>query len=102
MSIRFLEYSFSRNAPAKQLPHNTNVMTNVNELKMIFVLNSASLEAVTAPTTNTGNLLSPRQWLESDDENNDFEADWSSNVSPDVLQTLSVAEKKRQEVINGK
>lgn len=62
---------------------------------------SASLEAVTAPA-NVSNLLSPRQWLGSDDESNEIEADWSSNVSPEILQTLSVAEKKRQEVINGK
>jgi Rho guanine nucleotide exchange factor 12 len=43
-----------------------------------------------------------RQWIDSDDECNGelVETDWTSNVSIDILQTLSDAEKKRQEVIN--
>lgn len=43
-------------------------------------------------------LHAPRQWVDSEDED---EADWSSHVSADILHTLSDAEKKRQEIING-
>lgn len=43
----------------------------------------------------------PKQWVDSDDETCDIEADWSSNISGDILQTLSDGEKKRQEIING-
>lgn len=39
--------------------------------------------------------------MESDEETNEIEADWSSNVNPDILRDLSVGEKKRQEIING-
>ena len=32
----------------------------------------------------------------------ELEADWSSAVDPEVLGNMSDAEKKRQEIINGK
>ncbi len=63
---------------------------------------STSLEAVGAPTAGQGTIPAPRQWVDSDDEAGDCIADWSSNVAADILQTLSDAEKKRQEIINGK
>lgn len=63
---------------------------------------STSLEAVGAPAgQGIVSSVAPRQWVDSEDEAGDLEADWSSNVSPDILQTLSDAEKKRQEIING-
>lgn len=62
---------------------------------------STSLEAVGAPA-GQGTVPAPRQWVDSEDEAGDLEADWSSNVSAEILQTLSDAEKKRQEIINGK
>lgn len=44
-----------------------------------------------------------RHWnYESDDEDDVNEADWSSNVAAEVLAALTDAEKKRQEIINGK
>lgn len=60
------------------------------------------MEAVGAPA-GQGNVSSaaPRQWVDSEDEAGDIEADWSSNVGADILQTLSNTEKKRQEIING-
>ncbi|XP_017078480.1 uncharacterized protein LOC108112747 isoform X2 [Drosophila eugracilis] len=49
---------------------------------------------------NAGHPL-PRQWnLESDDEDDVIEADWSSMVAADMLAALTDAEKKRQEIIN--
>lgn len=43
-----------------------------------------------------------RHWnFESDEEDDLNEADWSSNVSAEVLASLTDAEKKRQEIING-
>lgn len=63
---------------------------------------STSLEAVGAPTAGQGTVPTPRQWVDSEDEAaGDLEADWSSNVDADVLQTLSKDEKKRQDIING-
>lgn len=63
---------------------------------------STSLEAVGAPAgQGIVSLATPRQWVDSEDEAGDLEADWSSNVGADILQTLSDAEKKRQEIING-
>lgn len=62
---------------------------------------STSLEAVGAPTAGQGTVPVPRQWVDSEDEAGDLEADWSSNVDADLLQTLSKDEKKRQEIING-
>lgn len=63
---------------------------------------STSLEAVGAPAgQGIVSSVAPRQWVDSEDEAGDLEADWSSNVSADILQTLSDAEKKRQEIING-
>ncbi|KAH8284540.1 hypothetical protein KR018_004011, partial [Drosophila ironensis] len=42
-----------------------------------------------------------RQWnLESDDEDDANEADWSSMVAAEMLAALTDAEKKRQEIIN--
>ncbi|KAM7343585.1 rho guanine nucleotide exchange factor 2 isoform 3-T3 [Cochliomyia hominivorax] len=42
-----------------------------------------------------------RHWnFESDEEDDLNEADWSSNVSGEVLASLTDAEKKRQEIIN--
>ena len=43
----------------------------------------------------------PRIWVDSEDEAGEPEADWSSHVSADILQTLSDTEKRRQEIING-
>ncbi|XP_034654021.1 uncharacterized protein LOC117892114 [Drosophila subobscura] len=49
---------------------------------------------------NSGHPL-PRQWnLESDDEEDLNEADWSSMVAAEMLAALTDAEKKRQEIIN--
>lgn len=63
---------------------------------------STSLEAVGAPAgQGIVSLVAPRQWVDSEDEAGDLEPDWSSNVGADVLQSLSDAEKKRQEIING-
>ncbi|XP_017108206.2 uncharacterized protein RhoGEF2 isoform X2 [Drosophila bipectinata] len=43
----------------------------------------------------------PRQWnMESDDEDDVNEADWSSMVAAEMLAALTDAEKKRQEIIN--
>lgn len=74
---------------------------------VFFVCNSPddpsiSLETVGVLSTGQGTVPAPRQWVDSEDEAGDLEADWSSNVSADMLQTLSDGEKKRQEVINGK
>lgn len=45
----------------------------------------------------------PRQWnMESDDEDDVNEADWSSMVAAEMLAALTDAEKKRQEIINGR
>lgn len=49
----------------------------------------------------TASAAAPRQWVDSEDETCDIEVDWSSNISVDILQTLSDGEKKRQEIING-
>ena len=54
---------------------------------------------VGTPAAGQGTVPAPRQWVDSEEE--DLEADWSSNVAADILQTLSDAEKKRQEIING-
>lgn len=54
--------------------------------------------------TNFWNVGQPlqRQWnFESDDEDLN-EADWSSIVPVEMLAMLTDAEKKRQEIINGK
>lgn len=68
--------------------------------------NSPSLEAVGTPIGGHHHPIAPRQWVDSEDETGggggEFESDWSSNVSPEILQTLSDAEKRRQEIINGK
>ncbi|XP_043948380.1 uncharacterized protein LOC108022504 isoform X3 [Drosophila biarmipes] len=49
---------------------------------------------------NAGHPL-PKQWnLESEDEDDVNEADWSSMVAAEVLAALTDAEKKRQEIIN--
>lgn len=46
--------------------------------------------------------LPQRQWHFDSDEDDDLnEADWSSNVAAEILGTLTDAEKKRQEIING-
>lgn len=46
-------------------------------------------------------LPTAREWVDSEDEGNvEPEADWSSNIPPEILTTLCDAEKKRQEVIN--
>lgn len=66
--------------------------------------NSPSLEAVGIPIGghNQGVVSAPRQWVDSEDETGEPpEADWSSHVSADILHTLSDAEKRRQEIING-
>lgn len=75
----------------------------LDRIKIFCILSpSTSLEAVGAPTAGQGTIPAPRQWVDSDDEAGDNIADWSSNVAADILQTLSDAEKKRQEIINGK
>lgn len=54
-------------------------------------------------TSTVGVLSTAREWVYSDDETggDPFEAaDWSSMVAADILQTLSKAEKERQEIIN--
>ncbi|XP_055706170.1 uncharacterized protein LOC129803551 isoform X3 [Phlebotomus papatasi] len=64
---------------------------------------SISFDAVGAPSSCSGTQpgVVPRQWVESEDEGGgDLETDWSSNVPADILQNLSDAEKKRQEIIN--
>lgn len=43
-----------------------------------------------------------RQWnFESDEDDDLNEVDWSSNVDAEILASLTDAEKKRQEIING-
>jgi hypothetical protein len=67
-------------------------------LEQVGVTAQATLVGVCFPTQPTA-----RQWIDSDDDGGNVElveADWSSNVAIDILQTLSDAEKKRQEVIN--
>lgn len=61
------------------------------------------MEVVGAPIHKPSNAAStaPKQWIDSEDETFEIEADWSSNISGDILQTLSDGEKKRQEIING-
>lgn len=50
----------------------------------------------------SGHPGGPRQWnFESDDDDDLNEADWSSNVTAELLAALTDAEKKRQEIING-
>lgn len=61
---------------------------------------SLSLETVGANPAATGSVPVPRQWVDSEDECVGDE-DWSSHIAPEVLQTLSDGEKKRQEIING-
>jgi len=52
---------------------------------------------------NAGHPLPVARWtLESEDEDDVNEADWSSMVAAEVLAALTDAEKKRQEIINGK
>ncbi|XP_035903570.1 uncharacterized protein LOC118508143 isoform X2 [Anopheles stephensi] len=42
-----------------------------------------------------------REWIDSEDEGTvEPEADWSSNIPPEILSSISDLEKKRQEVIN--
>ncbi|CAD7011319.1 unnamed protein product [Ceratitis capitata] len=49
----------------------------------------------------SGHPGGPRQWnFESDDDDDLNEADWSSNVTAELLAALTDAEKKRQEIIN--
>lgn len=65
------------------------------------------MEVVATPTTvgsgtATGGIPVAREWVYSDDEAGELEADWSSNVAADMLAKLSKAEKERQEIINGK
>lgn len=68
--------------------------------------NSPSLEAVGTPIGGHHHPITPRQWVDSEDETGggggEFESDWSSHVSAEILHTLSDAEKRRQEIINGK
>lgn len=49
------------------------------------------------------NVSGPRQWVDSEDDTclQELVPDWGSNVAPEVLQTLTDHEKKRQEIING-
>lgn len=48
-------------------------------------------------------LPTAREWVDSEDEGTvELEVDWSSNIPADILATLCDAEKKRQEVINGR
>lgn len=44
-------------------------------------------------------MVAPRQWVDSEDECLGDE-DWASQIAADILQTLTDAEKKRQEIIN--
>lgn len=64
--------------------------------------NSPSLEAVGTPIGQGVVSCAPRQWVDSEEETGELEADWSSHVSADILHTLSDTEKRRQEIINGK
>lgn len=60
------------------------------------------MEVVATPNAGaTGGIPASREWVYSDDEAGELEADWSSNVTADQLQKLSKAEKERQEIING-
>lgn len=45
-------------------------------------------------------VIAPREWAESDDECLGDE-DWASQIASELLQSLTDAEKKRQEIING-
>lgn len=48
------------------------------------------------------NVPTAREWIDSDDEGTvEPEADWSSNIAPEILSSIGDLEKKRQEVING-
>ncbi|XP_044249279.2 uncharacterized protein RhoGEF2 isoform X1 [Drosophila takahashii] len=61
---------------------------------------AASNAASNSSFWNAGHPL-PRQWnLESEDEDDVNEADWSSMVAAEMLAALTDAEKKRQEIIN--
>lgn len=59
---------------------------------------SSSLEAVAA-TANTA-VIPTLEWEDTDDECLG-EEDWASQIAAELLQSLSDAEKKRQEIING-
>lgn len=61
---------------------------------------SSSLEAVAATALSTA-VSAPLDWQDSEDECLGDE-DWASQIAAELLQTLSDAEKKRQEIINGK
>lgn len=61
------------------------------------------MEAVSTPIGQHGVVSCvPRQWVDSEDEAGELEADWSSHVGAEFLHTLSDTEKRRQEIINGK
>uniref|UniRef100_A0A182NV56 DH domain-containing protein n=1 Tax=Anopheles dirus TaxID=7168 RepID=A0A182NV56_9DIPT len=54
-------------------------------------------------SSGPGGLTVPtaREWIDSEDEGTvEPEADWSSNIPPEILSSISDLEKKRQEVIN--
>lgn len=77
----------------------------IENISFIYSLgsNSPSLEAVGTPIGHQGVVsCTPRQWVDSEEEAGEPEADWSSHVSADILNTLSDTEKRRQEIINGK
>ncbi|XP_031622413.1 uncharacterized protein LOC116340198 isoform X2 [Contarinia nasturtii] len=81
--------------------NNTNfTASSSSSLSSSLGSNSPSLEAVSTPIGHQVASCAPRQWVDSEDEGGDQEADWSSHVSPDILQTLSDTEKRRQEIIN--
>ncbi|XP_049538869.1 uncharacterized protein LOC125953380 isoform X3 [Anopheles darlingi] len=67
---------------------------------------SASLAGVGAGTVgglgvSGANLPTAREWIDSEDEGTvEPEADWSSNIPPEILSSIGDLEKKRQEVIN--
>uniref|UniRef100_A0A182REK6 Guanine nucleotide exchange factor n=1 Tax=Anopheles funestus TaxID=62324 RepID=A0A182REK6_ANOFN len=47
------------------------------------------------------NVPTAREWIDSEDEGTvEPEADWSSNIPPEILSAICDLEKKRQEVIN--
>uniref|UniRef100_A0A182T8V2 DH domain-containing protein n=1 Tax=Anopheles maculatus TaxID=74869 RepID=A0A182T8V2_9DIPT len=59
--------------------------------------------SIGVPGSGPGGLNVPtaREWIDSEDEGTvEPEVDWSSNIPPEILSSISDLEKKRQEVIN--
>lgn len=95
--------TISNVANSHQYPHKL-VQQQANQHSQQDSFQSSIGSSNSVSNTNFWNVGQPlqRQWnFESDDEDLN-EADWSSIVPVEMLAALTDAEKKRQEIINGK